>query len=90
MNFVKLFPFIQKAIVSTEQLFGAGNGTANKAAVVGLVQSGVSAFDLFEGAAVPPELVGELASPLIDGVVALFNKLGLFKHAEPAPTTPAA
>lgn len=90
MNFVKLFPFIQNAIISTEQLFGNGNGASKKQAVIGLVQSGVGAFDLFEGATVPPELVGELASPLIDGVVALFNKLGLFKHAAPAPTTPAA
>lgn len=86
----KLFPFVKNAVVSVEQLIGAGNGTAKKQAVLNLVSTGISVLDIATGLPIPADLVAIAVGPLIDAVVNLLNVTGVLPHSAPAATTPAS
>lgn len=72
-----------------EHLFGKGNGTAKKAAVLSAFQGGIEAYGAVAGA-LPnsklPQISGTAEKSLeglIDAIVAFYNDLGIFQHSKP-------
>lgn len=69
-----------------EHLFGKGNGSAKKAAVISAFQGGIEAYGAVAGAlpgAKLPQLTGETQKAfegLVDSIVSFYNAIGIFTH----------
>lgn len=74
---------------SVETIFGKGNGSAKKAAVVAALPTMISTYDGIAGAASLPQIsqpdFQAALNELIDSIVKFNNVVGVFRHATPAP-----
>jgi hypothetical protein len=78
---VMVYPIIKAAIETAEA--SKANGTDKKTAVIDLVKVILEGVNRdFLGNAIPVSMVMGLAGYIIDGIVAMNNALGVFKHKE--------
>lgn len=74
---------------SVESIFGKGNGSAKKAAVVSVLPTLVSTYDSVAGTTSLPQInqqeFTDAYSELIDSIVKFYNVAGIFHHQAPAP-----
>ena len=71
----KFFEILEKAIITAEREFGAGEGVSKKEKVVNTVNA------LVDIPVIPEFIEEKVFSLVVDLVVYLFNKYGLFDKA---------
>ena len=85
-----LIPEIMGLVKEVES--ATATGAQKKAAVLSLLQPALTAVESISGVSLPNATILAFAGDAIDAIVAVYNTLGVFKHAstDPAPAAQAA